>query len=216
MELQLRTRRWIAAGVATLAGGAGLMVMLPASAQSVEPELVEGNPTCADISPEGTEWTSLKVDPAAGGEHSDGVLTVNITINETEEGQTFDWNSNIGVQAVIAKGGPNANVYFYGSSGSTGDSGLHAPAVPSEDWADLSHIDFCYTPPTPTTPPPTTAPPTTAPPTTPPPTTAPPTTPPPTAPGETTTTQPSAPAPAPRAPAAVPPAPVVAQPSVTG
>ena len=194
MELQLRTRRWLAAGVATLAGGAGLMVMLPASAQSVEPEPVDGNPTCADVAP-GT--TSLKVDPAASGEFTDGTLTVNITINETANGQTFDWTSNIGVQTVVVKGGPNANVYNYGSPGSTGDSGLHAPENPSGGYAGLSHIDFCYVPPTPTTAPPTTAPPTTAP-------------------GETTTTQPGAPAPPPRAPAAAPPAPVVAQPSFTG
>jgi hypothetical protein len=201
MELQLRTRRWIAAGVATLAGGAGLMVMLPASAQSVEE--VPGNPTC----PEGT--TSLKVEPVASGEYSDDVLTVNLTVNQTDQGQTFNWTSNIAVQTVIVKGGPNANVYSYGSPGSTGDSGLHAPVNPeNQQYYGLSHVDFCYVPTTPTTEPPTTAPPTTAPPTTAPPTTAP---------GETTTTQPPPPPPpAPRAPAAAPPAPVVAQPSFTG
>jgi hypothetical protein len=190
MELQLRTRRWIAAGVATLAGGAGLMVMLPASAQSVEE--VPGNPTC----PEGT--TSLKVEPVASGEYSDDVLTVNLTVNQTDQGQTFNWTSNIAVQTVIVKGGPNANVYSYGSPGSTGDSGLHAPVNPeNQQYYGLSHVDFCYVPTTPTTEPPTTAPPTTAP-------------------GETTTTQAGAPPPPPRAPAAAPPAPVRVQPTFTG
>ena len=37
----------------------------------------------------------------------------------------FDWTSNILVSQVIAKGGPNANVYTY-LGGSTGDTGLRA------------------------------------------------------------------------------------------
>ena len=44
---------------------------------------------------------------------------------------------------MIAKGGPNANVYTY-LGGSTGDTGLHAPTGPSGRFAGLSHISFCY------------------------------------------------------------------------
>ena len=127
-------------------------------------------------------------------------------VNGTRDGETFDWTSDIPVQTVIVKDGPNANVYSYGSPGSTGGSGLHAPVNPENDeYPDLSHVDFCYVP----TAPPTTAPPTTAPPTTEPPTTEP---------GVTATTQPGAPPVAQRAPAPTraPAAPVVVQPSFTG
>lgn len=208
MEAQMRRRRWIAAGVTTAIGGLALAATLPASAQAVEPEPFEGNPTCDDIAPDGVEWTSFKIEPPTDGEHSDGTLTVDITINNTEDGQEFDWTSNIEVQAVIAKGGPNANVYFYDPDGSTGDSGLHAPQVGSEDWADLSHIDFCYGPPMDGTT--TTAPDGTT-------TTAPDGTTTTVADGTTTTAPPAKPPAQPSAPPpAAPPAPVQAQPTFTG
>lgn len=105
---------------------------------------VEGNPTCADIAPDGATWTQFKIDPPSGGNHTDGTLTVNVAINGTPQGQTFDWASNIGVDAVIAKGGPGANVYNYDPE-STGASGLHAPINPNNNqYPDLSHITFCY------------------------------------------------------------------------
>jgi hypothetical protein len=63
----------------------------------------------------------------------------------------FDWTSNIGVDQVIAKGGPNANVYTYDPE-STGDTGLHAPVNPNNNrFFGLSHISFCYDVEAPTT-----------------------------------------------------------------
>ena len=45
-------------------------------------------------------------------------------------GQTFDWTSNIGVDAVFVKGGPvGGNLYVYDPE-ATADTGLHAPAKP--------------------------------------------------------------------------------------
>lgn len=165
MNRHTSTRRRVAIVVAAMAGAAGLFVALPASAQSNDGEVVPGNPGCADIAPEGEIWIESKVEPPEDGEFSDGTLTVNVDVRDTDDGQVFDWDSNIGVDAVIVKGGPNANVYLYDPE-SMGDTGLHAPVSPSGQWAGLSHISFCYdeddVPPTTT---PTTAPtpPTTAP-----------------------------------------------------
>ena len=62
------------------------------------------------------------IDGPFNGVYSDGVLTVTIT-NSTNT--TFSWSSSIGVDAVIVKGGPNANVYVYDPPAeSTGDDGL--------------------------------------------------------------------------------------------
>jgi hypothetical protein len=141
MHMHTPTRRRLAIVVAAMAGTAGLFVALPASAQSDDGVVVEDNPGCADIAPEGTTWTELKVEPPVSGQSSDGTLTVNLVVSD---GQVFDWTSNIGVDAVIVKGGPDANVYFYDPE-STGDTGLHAPVNPQNDmFFGLSHISFCY------------------------------------------------------------------------
>jgi hypothetical protein len=165
MDMHTSTRQRVAIVVAAMAGAAGLFFALPASAQSNDGELVPGNPGCDDVAPEGVTWIELKVEPPEDGEFSDGTLTVNVDVSDTDDGQVFDWDSNIGVDAVIVKGGPNANVYFYDPE-SMGDAGLHAPANPSGMWAGLSHISFCYDKddvPPPTTPTTTPTSPTTAP-----------------------------------------------------
>jgi hypothetical protein len=134
------TMRRMAIGVAAVAGAAGLYMALPASAEHVEPQLVEDNPGCDDVAPGTIE---LKVEDPSSGTSSDGTLTVNIDVFDTPDGQEFDWTSNIGVDAVIVKGGPDSNVYFYDPE-ATADTGLHAPEGPSGMWAGLSHISFCY------------------------------------------------------------------------
>ena len=113
-----------------------------AMAEHVTPTFQSGNPSC----PAGLN--ELKVDPPADGDFEDddetpGPLEVTLTIDEGAK--EFDWTSNIGVDIVIVKGGPNANVYTY-SPESTGDTGLHAPLNDdgSGDWYGLSHISFCY------------------------------------------------------------------------
>jgi hypothetical protein len=155
---RVTVRRSLVIGLAAIAAAVGLFTVLPASATHVMPIQQPGNPSC----PAG--MTTLKVEPVADGTFSDGTLTVTIDVRDTAAGQVFDWTSNIGVDVVIAKGGPNANVYTYVGE-STGDTGLHAPVGPSGKFAGLSHISFCYdadqpptTPPTTPTTPPTTTP----------------------------------------------------------
>jgi hypothetical protein len=107
----------------------------------VDPVLVSGNPSCSDVAPGTTEF---KVQPVVDGTFSDGTLTVTIDVRNTADGPVFDFTANIGVDAVIVKGGPNANVYFYNPE-VTSDTGLHAPVNPQNNtFFGLSHISFCY------------------------------------------------------------------------
>jgi hypothetical protein len=155
----------------------------------VTPTVVAGNPTCSDLV-SGT--TELKVEPVTSGEHTDGTLTVTLDVNAP----FFDWTSNIGINAVFVKGGPNGNLYTYDPA-ATSDTDLHAPINPmNNEPFGLSHVSFCYG----LAPPPTT--PTTAPPVT----QAAPTTAPPAPPGPAAAPRPAAPAPAPAPAAPAPPA----------
>jgi hypothetical protein len=135
-------RRALVVGLAALAAALGLFTVLPASAAHVAPTVEPGNATC----PTGT--TELKVEPVVSGTFSDGTLTVTLVVT----GATFDWTSNIGVDVVIVKGGPNSNFYDYRPGESTGDTGLHAPINPKTgEPFGLSHISFCYDVEAPTT-----------------------------------------------------------------
>lgn len=104
------------------------------------------NYTCTDLaSMNGAEWlgNTAKLDsaPTAGSYTlTDGVITVNIT-NGTAT--TFNWTSNVAVDAVFVKSGKNGhNLYVYAGE-STGDTGLSTPLVDNK-YQDISHINFCY------------------------------------------------------------------------
>jgi hypothetical protein len=110
-----------------------------APAADVDPVFVAGNPSCESL---GYDF-GFKVDPPNAGTYSiDGVNTVTVTT----DGVNFDWSSTLGMDAVIAKGGPNANAYVYDPPGeSNGDTGLHSPINPSNGQPfGLSHIEFCF------------------------------------------------------------------------
>ena len=121
--------------------GMVLLGAFSAAADHVTPTFRSGNPSC----PAG--FNELKVEPVADGSYSDidetpGPLTVTLTVDETAK--EIDWTSNIGVDVVIVKGGPNANIYTYNPE-STGDSNLHAPENDNNNgWYGLSHVSFCY------------------------------------------------------------------------
>lgn len=118
---------------------------LSAPASIVEPVQVDGNPTCEDIglldvAPDDLiEW---KFDPPTAGTKDLGFGN-SVSLTWTD-GTYFDWESTLGIDAVIAKGGPTANVYVYDPE-ATSDSGLHSPINPSTDSPyGLSHVSFCY------------------------------------------------------------------------
>jgi hypothetical protein len=152
-----------------------------AEAATVEPQLVEGarNQSCAEFG----DWLEVKIDPPSNGTHGDGTLSV--TISNLAGDKTFDWSSNIGVDAVYVKAGAGGSyLYLYDPPAeSFGDTGLTSPGSGNE----ISHVSFCYDVETTTTTAPTTTT-TTAPTTT---TTTAPTTTTTTAPTTTTTTAPT-------------------------
>jgi hypothetical protein len=94
-----------------------------------------GNPSC----PAGT--IAFKLDPPESGtfDVDGGEVTVDLTTMGC-----FDWGSTFGMDAVIAKGGPNGNVYTY-TPESIGDDGVCTPINPKNNKRyGLSHITFCY------------------------------------------------------------------------
>jgi hypothetical protein len=116
----------------------GLNLRLVYSA-SVDPVEQPGNPTCQDL---GYPF-ELKIDPPASGTYNlpdnSGSVTVTLTSSST-----FDWSSTFGIDAVIAKGGPKANVYSYNPE-STGDTNLVTPTNQQNNKPyGLSHITFCF------------------------------------------------------------------------
>jgi hypothetical protein len=122
------------------------------STRGVQPIVVSGNPTCADVAPGTVE---LKIQPVVPGAFSDG--TLEFTITSVFDNRFFDWASNIGVDVVVVKGGPNGNIYAY-SPEATRDGSLHAPINHQNNKPHgLSHVSVCYdddAPPPPPPPPP--------------------------------------------------------------
>jgi hypothetical protein len=71
----------------------------------------------------------------------DGINTVTIT----SDGTYFSWSSTLGIDAVLVKGGPNANLYVYDPPAeSKGDADLVSPNNSNGSPAEISHIEFCY------------------------------------------------------------------------
>ncbi len=115
---------------------------MPTLAASVTPTPInDGNPTCGDFN---AAWTQLKVEPPGNGVFTDGTLTVTITNFANSSSGTpgsFDWSSNIGVDAVFVKAGNDKhNLYTYNPE-STGDTGL---GPQSGTGNGISHLSFCY------------------------------------------------------------------------
>jgi hypothetical protein len=138
--------------VAMLAGTAGV-------AQAAVPPspISEGNPTCESFAPAGENWTQFKLESGnlADGTYSDGTLSVTISNYVNSNSGTpgsFDWSSNIGVDAVFVKAGSDKHNLFVYAPESTGDTGLGPQAGQGNG---ISHISFCYDddPETPSAPP---------------------------------------------------------------
>jgi hypothetical protein len=114
-----------------------LNTALTTVAQSVTPTPIAGNSTCSELVPGTIEY---KIDPPSGGTFTDGVLTVTIT-NYT--GTSFDFTSNIGIDAVFVKAASGGNLYVYNPE-TFGDTNLQSVTGPQGQLQDISHISFCY------------------------------------------------------------------------
>jgi hypothetical protein len=132
-----------------LLAGLGLVAALavPVIGASVTPEFVDvtSNLECDAFEGESQTWKTLKVDPNPDGagpfNFTDGTLSV--TITNAANDKSFDWSSNIGVDAVYVKAGAGgSNLYRYDPPAEkTGDTGLVSPG---DGGNGISHISFCY------------------------------------------------------------------------
>src|SRR5215218_2806804 len=122
-----------------LAAGVLLSVPAVASATTGEPVYHPGNPSCYDLGYD----HELKFDPPTAGSASGDGVTVDLSLGSDQYGQLVDWTSSKSIDAVIVKGGPNANAYVYAGE-SSGDTGLHAPFNGPGKYYGLSHVDFCW------------------------------------------------------------------------
>jgi hypothetical protein len=125
---------------ATTSAMAATPMLSPAVQQSPEPVFVDGNPRCTGL---GFDY-GFKVDTPADGTYTFTDGSGHTVTVANDDGTYFDWSATIGLDAVIVKGGDNANVYYYDPE-SYGDEGLHAPINSNNDKPyQLSHYEFCY------------------------------------------------------------------------
>ena len=115
---------------------AALFAVPAAQAASVPPVLGENNPTCED-------YGMTTIYKFEGSELANGTKA-GITISGVDiDNGTFDWSSTVAVDAVIAKGGNDGNVYIYPFD-TFGDTDLVTPTNPNNGRPyGLSHVEFC-------------------------------------------------------------------------
>jgi hypothetical protein len=128
----------------------GMILAAPVGAQEpgdesgngVDPVWHEGNPSCTDLGYELGYKPQPEPPPSDTYTFPDDVGEVTID----SDGTYFDWNSTIGIDAVIVKGGPNADAFVYDPpEESFGDTQLHSPVNPNNGQIyAISHIEFCY------------------------------------------------------------------------
>jgi hypothetical protein len=102
---------------------------------------IDGNKSCADLGL-GDYELRLEGRQLQNGTYTDGTLSVTLSNSVFSGGElkSFDWSSNIGVDAVLVKAGTGENQYLYDPPAeSKGDDGLVAYQN-----RGVSHISFCY------------------------------------------------------------------------
>jgi hypothetical protein len=133
-----------------------LTIGKPASAQDtagdpsgsgVTPILVAGNPSCAtlpdDLLP-GSHFEFTINGAPTNGTHTDNNTGFQVTIANADK-KFFDWSSLTGVDAVIVKGGDNADAFVYDlTAESNGDTLLHAQLADNGEYRDFSYVSFCW------------------------------------------------------------------------
>jgi len=116
-----------------------LLVAFPASASSVTPTQFQGTAACSNFS---DRWTEVKAAPH-DGTYSDGTLTATIT---NFNGTSFDWSSNITLDAVLVSGADGAGNFYRYEPDESSDSGMRAPAASNGDAVTITDVVFCYGP----------------------------------------------------------------------
>lgn len=134
------SRVWLGLAVVALFAMVGLFGTRAVSAASVVPVIVSGNPDCTDL---GYDFGyKPQPEPPPTGSYTFPGTSYEVSI--TSDGVSFDWESELGVDAVIVKGGNNgSNIYTYATE-QFADTNLRAPLNTSGSQAAISHIEFCY------------------------------------------------------------------------
>ena len=111
-------------------------------ASGVTVQFVDGNPTCQEL---GYQY-EFKIDPPVAGTYDiDGTNSVTVSFYNSSEGQLMDWSSTLGMDAVLAKGASQGNLYIYDPPWEAkSGTGLHTPVNASGLYAGFSHVSFCY------------------------------------------------------------------------
>jgi hypothetical protein len=114
-----------------------------AATTPTNPVYYQGNPSCADLGL--SEVFGIKHDFGSGDPSEITLIIPGYgSITFTHDGTYVDWSSTVGIDAVIVKGGNNANVWFYDPE-SFGDENLASPINPNNGTPyGLSHVDFCF------------------------------------------------------------------------
>ena len=131
---QVGTLRRLSAGAVTITAVTLLALFASslAGASKVEPVPGPDNPQAGDCPSGSTGW---KYEPVASANGvGDGTLLVNVTVNDTSDGPTIDWSSNLPIVTLFVKGGDASNKYVYNPA-VTSDTGNHAPLNPNGEWA---------------------------------------------------------------------------------
>ncbi len=134
----------------------------PTTSLNVQPEQVDGNPTCSDLIGSGDFLFEFKFEPVADLDDwplsFDGLSgELDVDVYNTPDGQAFDFDvsGDFVVAAVFVKAGPGGNFYDYRPDGANfpleifgdagvGDTFLHGPINPQNNkFYGLSHISFC-------------------------------------------------------------------------
>jgi hypothetical protein len=144
----MRSHRFLA--LVLSAALVGLMMLAPSLALQpnariqavVAPTQVAGNPSCQEL---GYQFGfKPQPEPPPSGQYAIPGLPGHF-ITLVVDGPWVDWTSTIGIDAVIVKGGANANVYVYDPPAEAfEDFKLSPPVNASGNPANMSHVEFCY------------------------------------------------------------------------
>lgn len=101
---------------------------------------MEGNTKCENLN---SNWFEIKFEDSNQWPASIQWGDVEISL-KIAAGLVTEWSSNYGIDAVIVKGGNNANVYYYNPEATSG-GGLVTPTNPNNNNPyGLSHVSFCF------------------------------------------------------------------------
>ncbi len=112
-------------------------------ASSVAPIRIDGTPAphCQEL---GYDYEIKRDDPTPGETSVLDTGSGLISIETNASDDAFNWSSEIGIDAVIVKGGPTVNIYHYDDE-TTSDANLNAPFNDNSGTNyGLSFVAFCF------------------------------------------------------------------------